>query len=273
MRPILALLAAAVGVAGWALYWEPRRLVIRRREVEMPWPAEVDGLTIACVSDLHAGAPQVDDRRVKRVVARLAAFDADLIALLGDFVDPLHHFAHRVPPHVVAARLSHLEAPRGVLAVLGNHDWAGEGDWMPRALHAARIRVLQDEVVEAGPGLWVAGMADLRTHAPDLAEVLAHVPQDAALVVLSHDPDLFHALPEDRPALMLSGHTHGGQVNLPFLRGRVTPSRFGYRYGEYRRARSRLIVTGGVGTSGWPVRFLRPPEVVLVTVRARTGSS
>lgn len=238
---------------------------MRRRAIEIEgWTA--GPLTIACLADLHAGAPQTQDRRVKRVVRRTAALDADLIALLGDFVDPLHHFVRRVPPHVVAARLGRLRAPLGVLAVLGNHDWVGEGDFMPRALRAAGVRVLEDEALELRPGLWLAGLGDLRTRGVDLEQALDAVPDDAALIVLSHDPDAFARMP-DRPVLMLSGHTHGGQINLPWLRRRVAPTAKGYLEGEHRRGRAALYVTSGVGTSGWPVRFLRPPELVLLTVR------
>ena len=264
--------AAVAALLAWAVLIEPRRLVVRRREIEVDWPLELDGLTIACLSDLHAGAPHVQDRRVRRVVRRVAALDADLIALLGDYVDPLQRLSRRVPPHVVAARLAHLRAPLGVWAVLGNHDWAGEGEWMPRALHAARITVLQDEGLQTGRGLFVAGLSDLRTREPDVEAALAGAPADAALLVLTHDPDLLLRLP-DRPLLALAGHTHGGQVNVPGLRALVTPTRHGYRYGEFREGRRVLFVTGGVGTAGWPVRFLRPPEIVLLTVRARKGSS
>jgi predicted MPP superfamily phosphohydrolase len=265
--------ATVAAVAVWALLVEPRRLVVRRRTIEIEgWPEAP--LTIACLADLHAGAPQTQDRRVKRIVRRTAALDADLIALLGDFVDPLHHFVTRVPPHVVAARLGRLRAPLGVLAVLGNHDWLGEGDFMPRALRAAGIRVLEDEALELRPGLWLAGLGDLRTRGANLQRALADVPPEAALLVLSHDPDAFVGMP-DRPALMLSGHTHGGQINLPWLRRKVAPTAGGFVEGEHRRGRAALYVTSGVGTSGWPVRFLKPPELVLLTVTGsgRRGSS
>lgn len=265
-----ALTAAAAAAAAWALLIEPRRLVVRRRAMEIDgWPGTT---TIACVSDLHAGAPQVQDRRVQRVVARVADLDADLVALLGDFVDPLHRFVRRVPPHVVAARLGRLEARLGIFAVLGNHDWAGEGDFMPRALRAAGIRVLEDEATPLANGAWLVGLADLRTRDPDLARALASVPDDAPLMVLSHDPDLFRRMP-DRPLLMLSGHTHGGQVNLPFLRRLVSPTRYGYRAGEYRDGRRALFVTSGIGTSNWPLRFLKPPEIVLLTVAGVQGAA
>lgn len=262
-----ALTAAAGALVAWALLIEPRRLVVRRRTVEIDgWP---EPMRIACVSDLHAGAPQVQDRRVRRVVERVDALDADLVAVLGDLVDPLHQLAKRVPPHVVAARLSKLRAPLGVLVVLGNHDWVGEGEWMPRALEAARLTVLEDEALQLPNGLWAAGLADARTRDPHIPRALAPVPAGAPLLVLSHDPDLFPLLP-DRPLLCLAGHTHGGQVNLPWIRDLVTPSRHGFRYGRglVREGRRTLFVTSGVGTSNWPVRFLRPPEVVLLTVAA-----
>ena len=259
-----AVAAAVAALAAWALVIEPQRLVVRRREIEIEgWPRP---MTIALVSDLHAGAPQVQDRRVKRVVKRAGRLEPDLFALLGDFVDPLHHLSRRVPPHVVAARLRRLRAPLGTLAVLGNHDWAGEGDFMPRALRAAGIRVLEDEAFELAPGLWVAGLGDVRTRDADIGAALAGVPPHAALLVLSHDPDAFAYLP-DRVALMVSGHTHGGQVNLPWLRHRVAPTAHGYLAGAHHRGRAALYVTSGVGTSGWPIRFLRPPELVLLTVR------
>lgn len=272
-RPLKLGLAGALAAAAWAVLVEPRRLVLRRRTIEVEgWP---EPMTIACVSDLHAGAPQVQDRRVRRVVERVAALEADLVAVLGDLVDPLHRLAQRVPPHVVALRLSKLEAPLGVLVVLGNHDWTGEGEWTLRALRAARMTVLEDEALRLGNGVWAVGLADPRTRDPDVADALAAVPEDAPLLVLSHDPDLFPHLPQ-RPLLALSGHTHGGQVNLPWLRAHATPSRYGFRYGRgvVTEGRRTLFVTSGVGTSGWPVRFLRPPEIVLLTVtaRGRTGS-
>ena len=261
------LTAAAAAAALWALVIEPRRLVVRRLDVEIEgWTAP---MTIACVSDLHAGAPQVQDRQVRRVVERLQTLDADLVAVLGDLVDPNHRMARRVPPHVVAARLSKLRARLGVLVVLGNHDWVGEGEWMLRALQAARLTVLEDEALQLDNGVWVAGLADARTRDPEPARALMEPPLHEPVLVLSHDPDLFPHLP-DRPLLCLSGHTHGGQINLPFLRELAIPSRHGLRYarGLVREGHKALFVTSGVGTSGWPVRFLRPPEIVLLTVRA-----
>lgn len=245
---------------------------MRRLDVDPEgWPADLDGLTIACVSDLHAGAPHVGLGRVARVLDRLNALDADVIVLLGDFVDTEVAFSHRVAPVSIAAKASLLRARLGVFAVLGNHDWVHEGDRVGRTLRAAGIQVLENEACPAGDRLWVVGLADATTRSPDLERAFERVPDGAPVVVLSHDPDLFPRLPA-RALLTLSGHTHGGQVNIPVLRGLATPSRFGDRYsrGVIKEGSKTLFVTSGVGTSRWPVRLLRPPEIVLL--RVRTGS-
>ena len=95
------------------------------------------------------------------------------------------------------------------------------------------------------------------------------VPDDAPVLLLSHDPDPFPGVPE-RVALTLAGHTHGGQVAIPLLRRPFVPSRYGERYvrGHVVEDGRHLYVSSGIGTSGLPVRFLRPPEVVSLTLRA-----
>lgn len=261
----LASIGAAAATAAWATLVEPRRLVVRRRSVAPArWPAELDGLTIACVSDLHAGAPHVDEERVAEIVARVNAAEVDVVALLGDFVDPEVLFGRRLEPERVAAILGRLGAPS--FAVLGNHDHLFDAERVATALRAHGIDVLVNRIAAHG-ALHVAGLDDATEGRPNLA-VVADAPQP--LVVLSHDPDLFPRLPATA-TLTLSGHTHGGQVDLPYLRKLVTPSRFGDRYarGVTEQGGKLLFVTSGVGTSRWPVRLLRPPEIVLLEVRAR----
>ena len=120
--------------------------------------------------------------------------------------------------------------------------------------------------------LWVAGMADATERTPDVPAAFADVPEDAAVLVLTHDPDLFPFVPE-RAALTVAGHTHGGQVDIPVVRRKVIPSRFGDRFqaGHVEEGGRHLFVTRGVGTSGWPIRFRSPPEVVVLTLRSRSS--
>jgi len=255
---LLALLAL-LAVAGWARWIEPRRLVVRRRPLRLPdWPSRLDGLRVLLLSDLHAGAAVIAP---ERVVGRAREERADLVVLLGDFVDRSRPAA----PEPVAAALGTLEAPLGVVAVLGNHDWRAGGARVRAALEAAGIRVLEDRAVEVGRGLWVAGVGDLGSRGARTRRALAAVPSGAPVLLLSHDPDVLPRVPR-RVALTLAGHTHGAQVNLPLLRRAVVRS--SYLAGHVRERGRDLYVSSGVGTTGPPLRFARPPEVVVLELRA-----
>jgi predicted MPP superfamily phosphohydrolase len=275
-RPATAVLAgagvAALGAAVWTTLVEPRRLRVREVAVEVRgWPETLMGLRVALVSDIHAGAPHVDEHRVARVVDAVNAARPDLVALLGDYVDPKVALGTRVEPETVAERLGALEATLGAFAVLGNHDWADGGERVRRALREHRIEVLENDAVSVDLGgevLWIVGLADATRRDPDLATPFALVPDGAPLIVLTHDPDVFPRMP-DRPLLAAAGHTHGGQVNLPLVRERVTPSRYGDRYagGLFRRGQRVMYVSRGIGTSTLPVRLRATPEVVVLDVR------
>jgi predicted MPP superfamily phosphohydrolase len=257
---------AAAGIAWRGLWHEPRSERIRERELGLPaWPAALDGLRVALVSDLHAGAPHMGEERIERVVAAVRDERPDLILLLGDYVDYDVHFGSAVAPEAVAERLAPLRAPRGVIAVLGNHDWRHDGPRVRDALRGGGIPVLQNEAMRAGEGLWVAGVEDTRHRVPDVGDALRDVPDGAPVILLSHDPDLFPQVPA-RVALTVSGHLHGGQVGVPVVRRPFLPSRFGERYARGHKIEGgrHLFVTAGLGTTGWPVRLLAPPEIVVL---------
>jgi predicted MPP superfamily phosphohydrolase len=251
---------------------EPARLKVRRIDVPLErWPRALDGLRIAVVSDLHTGAPHVDERKVERVVAKVNAAGPDIVALVGDYADPSGPFAQPVAPEAVAAILGGLRAPLGVFAVLGNHDWHHYGGRVPDALRKAGIEVLENDAVaveRGGEVLWVAGLADMRERRADETVALAMVPAGQALIALTHDPDMFPRL-RDRADVTLAGHTHGGQVNIPLLRGQIAPTSHGYTGGEVREGRGYMYVSRGVGTTGLPIRLAAPPEIALLTLRGR----
>jgi uncharacterized protein len=272
-----ALALAGLGAAfvavegGWR---EPRRLVVRSRALALArWPARLDGLRVGIVADLHAGSPHFGLRRVEQIVARVNGERPDLIVLLGDYVDPKVPFGRRLAPEAVTERLGRLRARLGVHAVLGNHDWHEDGERVQRALLAAGIAVLEDRALPLAyePGaLWLVGLADLRYRRPEPRVAFADVPEGAPVIALAHDPDLFPLLP-DRAAIVLAGHTHGGQVGVPFLRRLVIPSYHGDRYanGHVVEQGRHLYVSAGVGTSGMPLRLFAPPEIVVLELRAR----
>jgi predicted MPP superfamily phosphohydrolase len=268
-RAAYAALAGAAGAAAWATVVEPRRLRVRKLRVEVPdWPESLADLKVALVSDLHAGAPYVDEAKIEQVVAAVNRARPDMVALLGDYIDPEVAFGEYIAPEPVAARLAELEAPLGVFAVLGNHDWLNDGERVRHALREQRIEVLENDAVAvtlAGQVIWIVGLADPTERIADLATPFSLVPAGAPLIVLTHDPDLFARMP-DRALLALAGHTHGGQVNVPLVREKVTPSRFGERYagGLFRLGKRVMYVSRGIGTSTFPVRLRATPEVVVL---------
>jgi uncharacterized protein len=251
------------------------RMRLPEHEIALPrWPARLDGLRVAVVTDLHAGGPRVGLRRVGRIAGAIQAAAPDLVALVGDYVDPDVLGGRRADPAAVAARLARIRSPAGTVAVLGNHDWRHEGHTVAAALRHAGLRVLENEAVclpvRGGP-LWVAGVADLRERDPRVGSALAAVPEDEPVLLLSHDPDVFPYVPA-RVALTLSGHLHGGQVDLPLVR-RVMPTRHGSRFKEGHIVENdrHLFVSKGIGETGLPVRIGAGAEVPVLTLRAVGG--
>jgi predicted MPP superfamily phosphohydrolase len=244
---------------------------VRRLDVPLErWPKALDGLRVAVVSDLHTGAPHVDGHKVARIVAKVNAQHVDLVALVGDYADPMVPLGDPVSPESVAEELGGLHARLGVFAVLGNHDWYHYGERVPRALRAAGIEVLENDAValeHRGAVLWIAGLADLRERDPDVEVALAMVPERQALIALTHDPDMFPSL-RNRADVTLAGHTHGGQIGVPLLRRAAAPTRGGYTGGEVREGGGYMYVSRGIGTTGLPIRLAAPPEIAVLTLRS-----
>jgi predicted MPP superfamily phosphohydrolase len=269
---LIALLLAGGVLAVWGFWIEPRSLTVTRLEIASPgWPKGAPALRIALLSDLHAAGPHDLPARCAQLVARANEAAPDLILLLGDFVDQRPLKTAFVAPEVIAPVLGRLRAPLGVYAVLGNHDWRLGGRRVARALADAGIETLDNEARRlrgVGAGCWLLGVGDASVGGDRLAATLAQVDDHAPALVMTHSPDLFPEVPE-RVALSVAGHTHGGQVRLPWVGALHVPSRYGrrYAYGHMVEAGRHLFVTRGLGQSVLPVRFLCPPEIVLITLR------
>jgi predicted MPP superfamily phosphohydrolase len=269
LRAALGAGAATAAAAYWTAWHEPRRLVVTELTLRpQGWPPALDGLRVGLMSDLHAGMGHTNPARVREAVALLNAQRPNVVCLLGDYVDSTLFGRGRADPHEIARELAALDAPLGRYAVLGNHDWSAVGGAMRLALERAGVPVLENDARAAGD-LWVAGLADMRTRIPDVDRALREVPEDAPVILMAHDPDLFPHVPE-RVSVTLAGHLHGGQVDIPGLRRLVIPSGHGTRYlgGLVEEDGRLLYVSTGVGTAGLPLRFRRPPEVVILTLRS-----
>lgn len=260
----------------WALWIEPQRLVTKRTELSLPgWPTALSGMRVALLSDLHIGSPHWDLQALAHLVDRTNDEHPDLVLLAGDYQINNIPGGVFVDAEPIAEQLGALRAPLGVYAVLGNHDWWNDGERTRRAFLAQHIQVLEESSVALdfrGSRFYLVGLADqiTRTSSPKLA--FAGVPAEAPSLLLVHEPDVFESFPRLNlaPTLTLAGHTHGGQVWLPLLGRRVVPSAFGqrYAYGHVVENGRHLFVTSGVGTSIYPIRFLVPPEIALLTLRA-----
>ena len=291
------LLAAAGGAAagaalfgGYATAYEAgSALTLTAYKPFVPnWPEDLE-LKIAVIADIHACYPWMSEERIGEIVDLANLQKPDLTVLLGDFVGTHRFVSGYVPPGAWAEQLARLEAPLGVYAILGNHDWwyaavptdpADNSLSIRRTLESARIPVLENQSVRLslrGRPFWLIGLGDMlahaltrRTHigAHDLGSAMRDVADEAPAILLVHEPYLFPYVPE-RASLTLAGHMHGGQVNLPLI---GAPVRFLRRhmskfiYGGYDLPGRHMIVSGGLGASFAPVRVLRPPEVVMVNL-------
>lgn len=267
---LLAVLVLGLSLGAWAFYLEPSSFVVSRRNIALAdWPSNVT-LSVALLSDLHVGSPYFGRAKLKRVVARVNENRPDLVLLAGDYVIDDVMGGRFVPPEEIAAILGQLQAPLGVYAVLGNHDWWLDSARVRRSLERGGVSVLDDEAVRLecdGVDLWLVGLADFWEGRPDVEAAVGLVPPSGRIVAFTHNPDLFPQVPQ-RVSLTLAGHTHGGQVKFPFWGTPIVPSRHGSRYaaGLVEERGRKLFVTSGLGTSIIPVRFRVPPEISLLTL-------
>lgn len=265
----LGLAAAGAAGVGYAYAVEPGWLAIERVTVRIPdLPPGVDGLSIAHLSDLHWG-PYTGQPEVRSAVTAANNLAPDLVVLTGDYV--LHSAGYAQP---CARELSALRAPLGVVAIPGNHDYWTDIDVVAAELRAAGLPLLRNAATRLPVGctpLWVAGVDDVMERHHDPAAALADVPPGEPVLLLVHEPDLADdvaRLPH-RILLQLSGHSHGGQVNLPLL-GRPILPWLGEKYpaGLQTVAGSPLQVytSRGIGVIAPPVRLNCRPEVALLTL-------
>lgn len=233
-------------------------------------PPELEGLRVVLMADWHCS--RINRPDALRPALQLAnATRPDLFLLPGDFT--LHSGSYFSEAAELASSLRP-RIPGGVLLSWGNHDyWHGVEPGMaqmPRAgctilTNRALVLNRKRELGESGSGLWLAGLDDLWAGNPDLVGTLSPLPAGEPRLVMAHNPDTAELQHGARVDLMLSGHTHGGQVRIPGLGAPVLPSRYGQKYasGPVQGPHYQVYVNRGLGTSTVPVRLGVPPEVTV----------
>ena len=251
---ILALLAAFLW-ATWGFVIEPRWVEVTRHVIEAPVTAPV---VIAHLSDLHLTS---FGYRERRILDLLKETQPDLIVLTGDTIDDGDGSAGH-------AFLTKLKAPLGVYSVLGNWEhWRPVRPAASTPYDGTSVTLLDNEARQVRAGIWIVGLDDATAGQPALQRTMRDVPVGAYVLAAIHSPAYFPSM-RGQVNLALAGHTHGGQVRLPWLGAMwLPPGSAAYEAGWYREGGAMLYVSRGIGTSILPVRFLCRPELAVITLR------
>lgn len=254
-------IGAVTGVAAYGFLYG--REALKLSHVDVPvngLPAELSGFRIGLVTDVHRSRwVSADD--VAGAVALTMTARPDLIVLGGDYVT----WGDRQFVGAAAEGLSGLSAPNGVFAILGNHD---DDHDMPAALAKQHIQVLRDARTRVEIGTAAIELAGIRFWTRRQSEIAALIRNvKDPVILLAHDPRRLTEAAALNVPLVLSGHTHGGQVVLPAV-GAIAARKFPVVAGLARQDRTTLFVSRGIGTVYVPIRVNCPPEVVILTLRS-----
>lgn len=244
----------------WSIFIEPNMLCIKKYGIKNK---NLTGLKIAFIGDFHTKPRQ--EKQLKNIVEKVNKQNPDLILMTGDFVSG-HQEESTLPIEIIVNNLSNLKAKYGIYTVLGNHDWWQNGEKITQALEDKNIKVLANsnlKITIKNSTLNIAGVEDLYTRTPNIEKALENTSNP--IILLSHSPDILPKVPK-KVDLTLAGHTHGGQIRLPFFGAIKTPSEFGNKYsqGLIKEDGKNMIVTKGIGTSILSIRFNCMPEIVII---------
>ena len=271
--------ALGLGLPTYARFIEPWWVDRVRRDIPLEGlPAGFDGLRVAQLSDIHFHR-RVPLDLVAEAVRIVTEFDPHLVALTGDFL----YGDDETLIHPLAEALSDLRAPLGVWAVPGNHDYwifslralpdlSGRERIVFEALERVGVRVLRNESVtleRKGARMDLVGLDDYWSGALHPSRAYRDTDPDRAALVLAHNPDTLAELTGRRADLILSGHTHGGQIRIPLAGPLLVPlHRTAFTKGLYRAGTRTIYVNRGLGFVWYPLRFGARPEIALLTLRS-----
>jgi uncharacterized protein len=266
------IVAVALVFVGYASS-ESYRLEVKEYTYASPdVPPAFDGARIVVLTDIHRSF-FFSQKRVGRLVDRVNSMAPDLVVLGGDYV-----YGDKAYEQSAFDELGHLKAPLGTFAVLGNHDYAhpagGGNDPTPaqEAIAGASITLLDNGGVwieESGQRFLLAGVSDLQQGHPRAEPAIDGTNSDDLVVLVSHEPDFAEKLQPGWVDLVLSGHTHGGQLTFFGLWAPLVGSEYGqkYRTGTVTSGSTTVVVSNGIGTILPPLRFFARPQIVVITLK------
>jgi len=258
-------------IAGYALFVEPQRLTITEYHiVSEHLPDAFDGKRIVLIADIHHGS-RFSRPLLNKIVSQTGELSPDLILLGGDYASDQSWALH-----ACFEKLSELKAPLGVYAVAGNHDY-WDLPLVRKAVGDAGIALLENQAIpieEEGEHILLTGVADYWRGQPSLSGMRQELAASDFTILLSHNPDYYDTLSQEEREqidLMMSGHTHGGQITLFGLYAPAKTAAAKYLSGCVKadNGPTTFIVSNGIGTVGLPVRFFAPPQIVVVTLKKK----
>ncbi len=263
----------------YGLEMEPKRISIMRQTIENHYiPSSFDNMKIVHFSDVHLGE-HFDEKQLRGLVDRINIEHPDIIVFTGDLVDNFHRYGDK--RHGAQRILAQLQATLGKYAVFGNHDRGGGGSGIYQSyMEEAGFTVLVNatrkiRLPNYNEYITISGLDDFLLGTPDIHGTLQALEPDIFNLLVVHEPDVADQVADYPIDLQLSGHSHGGQVQLPLLGAIYTPP-LAKRYveGMYQiegtstlNKPMQLYVNRGIGTTELPIRFLSKPEITVLTLK------
>lgn len=252
----------------WSFFIEPSFLT-ENLQSKNKWPNK--NLKIAFFSDLHAGAPHIDEKYIKNLVERINSYSADIVLIGGDLLINGVVGGKFMEITQVVQHLKNLKAPLGKYVVLGNHDWWSDAGVIRKELVLNGFVVLENEsqLIDVGRDqkLNLIGIGDRFTNHSDPEKAFSQISEKYPSIVFMHDPASLFEI-KNKFFLALAGHTHGGQVYVPGIGAIITPTDApkAWAKGWTEFELGSLYVSQGIGTSILPVRLNAPPEFLILSL-------
>jgi len=258
---LLILIGIILALGIYSVFIEPNKLEITNYTIQ---DESLQGIKIVFASDFHIKPNQ--QKRLEKIVALINLQNPDLVLSAGDFV--CGHLKHTtMPPEDIAKGLGKIKSKYGIYTTLGNHDLWHDVQEFTKALENNNIKVLNNsnkKLLINGKTLYIAGIQYKPENMLQISKAIENTQKPT--IMLTHSPDEFKKIPQDYINLILAGHTHGGQIRIPFIGPLFTASSYGDKYakGFIEEDGKKMITTTGIGTSILPIRFNCQPEIVVI---------